>query len=212
MRGAPHNGFSALIRLIKARSSRRRAAGRYGRATSNANSNGSQHGAIEPAPRPAKLPSRCRDMTATFFSAPQGRSGATWKKRRDDRQPVCTENAVRFDSVTIARLPFFRRPGNSGLAGGVRSQDRTLLQGEFPVMQGKYREFLRNRGGFANAPDALVPTSDADVSFLTWKIVRGNRRQSTTAGIVAAPFRSLCPGLSSTGATEPDAQGRAGCL
>ena len=46
--------------------------------------------------------------------------------------------------------PYFRSSRgereNSGLLGGWRSLDRTLLCGKFPDKQGKYREFSRFQG------------------------------------------------------------------
>src|SRR6185369_17989699 len=43
------------------------------------------------------------------------------------------------------------------LAGGVRSQDRTLLRLKFPDKQGKYRELSRNQGGLAGAVTRISP-------------------------------------------------------
>ncbi len=48
-----------------------------------------------------------------------------------------------------------RTSGFDGLAGGVRSRDRTLLRSKFPVKQGKYREFSQyQRGSGVSACDS----------------------------------------------------------
>jgi hypothetical protein len=60
---------------------------------------------------------------------------------------VETDNTYRVAiGLTVCRagIPFYIKR----LAGGVASQDRTLLRVEFPDKQGICREFLRNRGDF----------------------------------------------------------------